>query len=520
MPSLSESSWSILGIAGQLSMASGIVSPSWSASPVHTQSASRISLAVNGSLSLQVSPGIVVIAGSRGSQSTSSRTPSSSSSSSQASPMPSPSRSSWSVFGSAGQLSMASGIVSPSWSASPIHTQSASITSLAVNGSLSLQVSPGIVVIAGSSGSQSSTSRMPSSSSSSSQASPIPSPSKSSWFILGIAGQLSMASGIVSPSWSGSPIQAQLASRISLAVNRSLSSQVSPGIVVIAGSSGSQSSTSNIPSSSSSSSQRSPMPSLSKSAWPGLAVAMQLSTASAISSPSWSGSPSHIQALFTISPTVSGSSSSQASNMLNVIEASSGPQSIPSDRPSSSSSLSQASPMPSPSKSSWLGLGSAGQLSTESAIPSPSWSGSPIQLQLASSTSLAVFPSLSLQLSPIAIVTVGSNGSQSILSGIPSLSSSLSQRSPMPSPSKSAWLLLPIVGQLSQSSGISSASLLTLSFPSGQISMASHTPSLSSSPAGSVTHIQLPPVPVTESIVHGSPSSQSLDVNVQVTVMV
>src|SRR5438093_11597237 len=88
-----------------------------------------------------------------------------------------------------------------------------------------------------------------------------------------------------------------------------------------------------------------------------------------------------------------------------------GAQSLPSVVPSLSSSGSQASPRPSPSVSSWFALAAVGQLSTLPQMPSPSASFG--------------FDS----------------GQASETSGVPSLSSSVSQAFPVPSPSVSNWFL-------------------------------------------------------------------------------
>jgi len=198
----------------------------------------------------------------------------------------------------------------------------------------------------------------------------------SSWPGFGWIGQLSLQSRMPSPSVSTSAI--------------------------LDGSIGQSSCSFGVPSPSMSGSQASPIVSLSRSRWSGLATSSQLSHAS----PSESASASSCPGLAT---------ARQLSHSLPT----------PSVSPSACAGLaicgqlSHTSPFPSESPSAWSGLAVAGQLSHASPLPSPS-----VSVWVA----FAVF-------------------------------GQLSHTSPIPSPSASSWSGLATTGQLSQASHLPSPSL-------------------------------------------------------------
>ncbi len=101
---------------------------------------------------------------------------------------------------------------------------------------------------------------------------------------------------------------------------------------------------------------------------------------------------------------------------------SSGNASVASGTPSLSSSGSHGSPAPSPSASSWPALAADGQLSFASGSPSAS----------SSASALSPMPSPS-----VSALSAGSSGNASLPSGTPSLSSSVSRQSAVPSASVS-----------------------------------------------------------------------------------
>src|SRR2546422_2513827 len=107
--------------------------------------------------------------------------------------------------------------------------------------------------------------------------------------------------------------------------------------------------------------------------------------------------------------------------------------------------LSQASPTPSPSTSAWFAFDVFLQLSQESPTLSPSasaWFALAVNWQL--SSQLVVDPPVHLLVPTVPSALPSSR--------IPSLSSSGSQASPVPSLSLSAWLALLLFTQLSQAS--------------------------------------------------------------------
>ena len=133
--------------------------------------------------------------------------------------------------------------------------------------------------------------------------------------------------------------------------------------------------------------------------------------------------------------------------------------------------LSQASPAPSLSVSNWLGLATAGQLSTALSKPSPSVSLSLMLSQASPAPSLSVSNWLGLATAG-QLSTTSSKPSPSV-----SLSLIASQASPTPSLSVSNWLGLAVAGQLSWST----ANNPLLSIPSASGSNANRGFSLSSS---------------------------------------
>src|SRR5207249_1778543 len=254
-------------------------------------------------------------------------------------------------------------------------------------------------------------SRIPSLSSSGSQASPIRSPSVSSWFALAVNWQLS-SQLVVDP-----PVHLSLP------------------IVPSASASG-------IPSLSSSESQASPNPSPSLFFWSGLAFEEQLSQTSPTPSPSpsaWFALATDTQ-LSQMSPTPSPSVSALFD------EAFFGHLSVVSGIPSLSSSVSQASPVPSPSVSvlseALLKLGHLSQASPHRSPSASAWFAFATNWQL--SSQLVVCPPVHLL-----VPTVPSSLPSS---RIPSLSSSPSQASPVPSRSLSSWFTFALFTQLSQAS--------------------------------------------------------------------
>ncbi len=196
-------------------------------------------------------------------------------------------------------------------------------------------------------------------------------------------------------------------------------------------------------------SQASPTPSLSASAWLSLAIKGQLSSQFVVCPP--------VQGSLVPSPSLSGTASL-------------------------SSFGSQTLPEPSPSVLSWSGLKPAGQLSHTSPSLSPSvssWLAFFFVGQLSQTLPTPSLPSLSVS----AWSGFDKRGQLSVVSVRPSLSSSLSQASPIESWSESAWNPISISAAVAVPSPFTSQKAgLALQLPllaRQQLSHGSPTPSLS-----------------------------------------